>query len=415
SLTHFNLSVLVTNRFMRAVDNDTDWPLIFPADDHEEADLECEWPGYEHPVHCRIIRKIRARDLWQQIMRSTYEYAEPGVLFYDRINRYNNLAYRETISATNPCGEIPLPPYGACNLGSFNLTRYIRSPFSETADIDWQQLQDDVGVAVRFLDNIIDISRFPLVRHQAYETGSRRVGLGVTGLADALIMLGLSYSDNAARNKAASIMEFIRNKSYAASIMLAREKQPFPFFQADEYQSSPFIQQLPQQLQSQIKQYGIRNSHLLAIAPTGTISLLAGNVSSGIEPVYDLQAKRRVLNHDGEFIDFKVTDYAWKQWQQSNDDKPLPDFFQTALKIDPRDHLKMQAALQPFVDNAISKTINVPADYPFDDFVGLYHEAYQNGLKGCTTYRPNPITGAILSTDEIQQSHHCCSIEREAD
>ena len=415
TLTRFNLSVLVTDRFMQAVDNNADWPLIFPVDGHEEADLECDWPGYDHPVRCRIIRKVRARDLWQQIMRSTYEYAEPGVLFYDRINQYNNLAYRETISATNPCGEIPLPPYGACNLGSFNLTRYVRSPFSDTATIDWQQLRDDIGIAVRFLDNIIDISRFPLVRHQAYETGSRRIGLGVTGLADALIMLGLSYNDSEALDQAASIMEFIRDNSYAASITLAREKQPFPFFQVDEYLHSPFIRKLPQELQAQIKQYGIRNSHLLAIAPTGTISLLAGNVSSGIEPVYDLQAKRRVLNHDGEFIDFKVRDYAWKLWQQLNGNEPLPEYFQTALMIEPRDHLNMQAALQPFVDNAISKTINVPEDYPFEDFVGLYHEAYRAGLKGCTTYRPNPVTGAILSVDEIQRSHHCCSIEREAD
>lgn len=417
TLTRFNLSVLVSDRFMQAVDADADWSLVFPLDEQDTApaDLHCEWPGYTGPVPCRVVRTLRARQLWQLIMRSTYEYAEPGVLFSDPINRENNLAYRETITATNPCGEIPLPPYGACNLGSLNLPRYIDAPFSKHAAVDWPRLEQDIALAVRFLDNVIDISRFPLAAHQAYETGSRRIGLGVTGLADALIMLGLRYDSDTGRQQAADILQCLRDQAYAASIELAREKAPFAFYQAEAYRHSPFIQRLPDRLQKQIQQYGIRNSHLLAIAPTGTISLLAGNVSSGIEPVYDLQAHRRVLNHDGTFIDFQVSDYAWQRWQKGNSDTPLPDYFQTALHIAPDDHLAMQARLQPYVDNAISKTINVPQDYPFDDFVDLYRLAYDNHLKGCTTYRPNPVTGAILSSDDIQSAHHCCSIEREAD
>lgn len=417
TLTRFNLSVLVSDKFMQAVSADADWPLIFPRDqqDPEPADLHCEWPGYSGPVPCRVVRTVRARRLWQQIMRGTYEYAEPGVLFADHINHENNLAYREAITATNPCGEIPLPPYGACNLGSLNLPRYIDAPFSEQATLNWSKLEEDTRIAVRFLDNIIDISRYPLVRHQAYETGSRRIGLGVTGLADALIMLGYRYDSDPGRQQAAAILQCLRDQAYTASIELAREKAPFAFYQARAYLHSPFIRRLPDSLQKQIKQHGIRNSHLLAIAPTGTISLLAGNVSSGIEPVYDLQANRRVLDLDGEFQDFQVRDYAWQCWQARHGETPLPDYFQTALHIAPEDHLKMQAQLQPYVDNAISKTINVPQDYPFDDFVDLYRLAYDNHLKGCTTYRPNPVTGAILSSDDIQSAHHCCSIEREAD
>lgn len=417
TLTRFNLSVLVSDKFMQAVDENAEWPLIFPLDAHDPdpADIQCEWPGYTGTVPCRVVRTLRARQLWQKIMRSTYEYAEPGVLFVDRINRENNLAYRETLTATNPCGEIPLPPYGACNLGSLNLSRYINAPFSEEAAINWSKLQQDIGTAVRFLDDIIDISRYPLTRHQAYETGSRRIGLGVTGLADALIMLGLRYDSDTGRQQAAVILQCLRDEAYATSIDLAREKAPFAFYQAREYLHSPFIRRLPDKLQKQIKQHGIRNSHLLAIAPTGTISLLAGNVSSGIEPVYDLKAHRRVLGHDGAFLDFQVNDYAWQCWQASKGDAGLPDYFQTALHIAPDHHLKMQAQLQPYVDNAISKTINVPQDYPFEEFVDLYRLAYDSGLKGCTTYRPNPVTGAILSSDDIQSAHHCCSIEREAD
>jgi len=268
---------------------------------------------------------------------------------------------------------------------------------------------------VRFLDNVIDISRFPLARHQAYESGSRRIGLGITGLADTLMMLGQAYASDTGRSQARDILQTLCHSAYTASIELAREKKPFPFFQADDYLRSLFIQRLPDKLQQQIRRHGIRNSHLLAIAPTGTISLFAKNVSSGIEPVYDLSATRRVLNSDGEFNQFTVEDYAWRQWRQQHPDHPVPDYFQTALQIAPQDHLKMQAQLQPYVDNAISKTINVPEDYPFDQFMDLHRLAYEAGLKGCTTYRPNPVTGAILSSENIKSTHHCCSIEREAD
>ncbi|MFP4611466.1 MAG: adenosylcobalamin-dependent ribonucleoside-diphosphate reductase [Thiohalophilus sp.] len=417
TLTHFNLSVLVTDKFMQAVKDDDDWPLIFPVDDQESgtADLKCEWPGYHQPVPCKIVRRVNARELWQQIMRGTYEYAEPGVLFYDRINRENNLAYRETISATNPCGEIPLPPYGACDLGSLNLTCYVQAPFTPQARLDMNRIRADARLAVRFLDNVIDISRFPLARHQAYETGSRRIGLGITGLADTLMMLGQAYTSDAGRAQAEAVVQNLCHTAYAASIELAREKKPFVFFQANDYLRSPFIQRLPDELQQQIRRHGIRNSHLLAIAPTGTISLFANNISSGIEPAYDLSATRRVLDRNGEFNQFTVEDYAWQQWRQQHPNQAAPDYFQTALQIAPQDHLNMQARLQPYVDNAISKTINVPQDYPFDQFTDLYRLAYEAGLKGCTTYRSNPVTGAILSSDDIQSTHHCCSIEREAD
>ncbi len=421
TLTHFNLSVLISDKFMQAVKADARWPLIFPLDDEEQhsaddADCVTNWPGYSEPVACRIVREVSARDLWHRIIRGSYDYAEPGVLFIDRINQENNLYYRETISATNPCGEIPLPPYGACNLGSLNLTRYIKAPFTNQAEIDWQRIRADGTTAVRFLDNVIDISRFPLARHQAYETGSRRIGLGITGLADSLIMLGLHYDRDAGRAVAKSVMQTLCHTAYAASIELAKEKGPFPFLQTDAYLKSPFIRRLPEELQQGIAEYGIRNSHLMAIAPTGTISLFANNVSSGIEPVYDLVANRRVLNTEGEFTEFKVEDYAWHQWQQLHpDDNSPPDYFQTALHIEPRDHVRIQSALQPFVDNAISKTINVPEDYPFEKFTDLYRLAHEAGLKGCTTYRPNPITGAILSQNIPQTDRHCCSIEREAD
>jgi len=421
TLTHFNLSVLVSDKFMQAVKDDADWPLIFPIDPDDlsastsDTDIVTSWPGHAEPVPCRIVRQVRAQELWHKIMRGSYEYAEPGVLFIDRINHENNLYYRETISATNPCGEIPLPPYGACNLGSLNLSRYVIAPFTDQAHINMSRLQDDARTAVRFLDNVIDISRFPLVKHQAYETGSRRIGLGITGLADALIMLGLHYNNDDGRQQARDILHTLCHTAYAASIELAREKSPFPFLQTEAYLKSPFIQRLPTELQQAIRQHGIRNSHLLAIAPTGTISLFANNVSSGIEPVYDLTASRRVLNTDGDFIEFKVEDYAWHQWQQLHPDATPPEYFQTALHIDAEDHLRIQAELQPFVDNAISKTINVPEDYPFEKFTQLYRIAYEAGLKGCTTYRPNPITGAILTQNIPQTDHHCCSIEREGD
>ncbi len=424
ALRHFNLSVQVTDAFMQALADDADWPLLFPAETLQDTpDSEIvmrQWPGYHEPVACRVMARYPARDLWQRIMQATYASAEPGVLFVDRINELNNLAYRETITTTNPCGEIPLPPYGACNLGSINLTRFIDNPFSNNASIDFAGIEQSVKLATRFLDNIIDCSEFPLPDQAEQAHGSRRIGLGITGLADALIMLGLHYADAKAVDTAERIMQTLSHSAYRSSIQLAEEKGAFPFFEPDPYLDGQFIRKLPQEIRDAIRLHGIRNSHLTAIAPTGTISLLANNVSSGIEPVFDFRHTRQVLDRDGNYQAFELEDYAFRSWVESGrDPAQLPGEFIDARTLPPSAHLQMQAQLQQYVDSAISKTINVPEDYPFADFQDLYREAYQQGLKGCTTFRPNPISGQILSSDKdlatTPSEPHCCNIEREGE
>lgn len=416
-LRHFNLSVLVSDAFMQAVEEGGDWPLLFPVAALDGAGGEVvmrAWPGHDGEIPCRVIRRIPAQQLWQRIMRATYDYAEPGVLFIDRINHENNLYYRERISATNPCGEVPLPPFGACNLGSVNLTRFVREPFTPNARIDSEALRETVQVAVRLMDNVIDASRFPLPQQEAQARGARRIGLGITGLADALLMLGLRYDSEDGWQWAAQVMRELRDCAYRASVELAREKGAFPFFERDAYLAAPFVQRLPTDIRDGIAAHGIRNSHLTAIAPTGTISLLADNISSGLEPVFAWSYRRRLLERDGHYRAYEVSDYAWRLWREVRGDTPLPPYFVTALELEPQAHLAMQSALQPYVDSAISKTINVPIDYPFEQFQSIYREAHRLGLKGCTTFRPNPVTGAILQPQEPSVSH-CCSIEREPD
>ena len=393
-LRHFNLSVLVSDAFMDAVAADADWPLVFPG--------------------MAGARTLKARALWQRILHAAYDTAEPGVLFVDTINRDNTLAGRETLTATNPCGEIPLPPYGACDLGSLNLAAFVRAPFSADAALDLAALADAARLAVRFLDDVIDVSRYPLPAQAAEARRKRRIGLGVTGLADALVLLGLAYDSDAARTLAASAMCTLRDSAYRASIELAREKGAFPAFAADAFLASGFARRLPAAIREAIAAQGLRNSHLLAIAPAGTISLLANNLSSGIEPVFSAEAERRVLGIDGNYRIHRVVDFACHLWQRGRRDG-LPPAFVEARQIDPLAHLLMQAALQPFVDNAISKTINVAADIPFDRFEDLYRHAHALGLKGCTVFRPNPVTGAILSQPPAGDRVQCCSIEREAD
>lgn len=418
ALRHFNLSVLVSDDFMLAVRQNQDWALVFPAEDiaGNGEIVERGWSGRQGPVPCRVIRRVRARALWERILRATYDYAEPGVLFIDRINRLNNLWYREHISATNPCGEIPLPPYGACDLGSLNLTAFVREPFTGKARLDFDDLRATVAVAVRLMDNVIDASQFPLAPQAEQARASRRIGLGLTGLADTLILLGLHYAEEPARRLAAEAMRVICHAAYAASTELAQAKGPFPFFERDKYLSGEFVRQLPAEIQQGIARHGIRNSHLTAIAPTGTISLLANNISSGLEPVYDFCFSRRLLELDGSYAEYELRDDAFRRWRLLNPEGPLPSTFVNTHQLPPAAHLAMQAALQPYVDNSISKTINVPQDFPFADFKDIYDRAYDLGLKGCTTFRPNPVTGAVLSAvDADTGAAHCCTIEREAD
>jgi len=374
-LRMFNLSVLITDAFMDAVREDRDWDLAFDG---------------------MTYKTVSARELWDRIMEATYEYAEPGVIFIDRINRANNLGYCETISATNPCGEQPLPPYGACLLGSINLARLVVDPFELTARLDEDALADLVPVAVRMMDNVTEASRFPLDAQAAEAKSKRRIGLGVTGLADALILCGARYGSAQAVELTERWMMAIRDHAYRASVDLAVEKGAFPLFDADKYLAGETVASLPRDIRDGIRKHGIRNALLTSIAPTGTISLFADNVSSGIEPVFSYAYTRTVLMPDGTQRDEDVSDYAYRLWRRRNGDAPLPDSFVSAQNIAPGDHVVMQAAAQKYIDSSISKTINVPADLPFEAFKGVYQQAWDTGCKGCTTYRPNDVTGSVL-------------------
>jgi len=408
-LGNFNLSVLISDDFMQAVHNDDNWALVYPEQglassdkEHYPEKIEKIWSGSDTPAPCRIFGYVSARKLWDDLMRANYETAEPGVLFIDRINLFNNLAYREQISATNPCGEIPLPYYGACDLGSINLTRFVKEPFTTDAYIDLDGLSAITRTGVRVLDNVIDLSKYPLEQQRLREQADRRIGLGITGLADTLIMLGLHYGEDSARDQAATIMKTICHSAYRSSIDLAREKAPFPSYDREGYLASAFIQSLPDDIRQGIAKSGIRNSHLLAIAPTGTISLLANNISSGIEPVFQLEYQRRVRDSKTGYHDFALINHAVHQWRTMYPQEPLPEYFITADELTPDSHLLMQKALQPFVDNAISKTIHVNAKIAYDEFTQIYEQAYSFGLKGCTTYRPNQFRGAVLTTRKNQ-------------
>ena len=380
-LRMFNVSVLVTDAFMEAVKADGPWELVFDN---------------------KVYRTVQARDLWNQIMQSTYDYAEPGVIFIDRINQSNNLAYCETIAATNPCGEQPLPPYGACLLGSVNLARLVRAPFEADAALDLDALKVLVRVAVRMMDNVVDASRFPLEAQAREAQAKRRIGLGVTGLADALLMLGLRYGADDAVAQSEIWMKEIAHAAYWASVELAREKGAFPLFDAEAFLASGNMAQMDQDLREAIAKDGIRNALLTSIAPTGTISLYAGNVSSGIEPVFAYSYTRKVLQRDGSRSEEEVTDYAVKLWREKRGDAELPAFFVNAQTLAPADHVRMQAAAQKWVDSSISKTINVPQDISFEAFKDVYLQAYETGCKGCTTYRPNDVTGSVLSVSEAE-------------
>ena len=382
-LRMFNLSVLVTDAFMDAVKKGEDWKLIF---------------------NNKVYSVIKAADLWDQIMRATYNFAEPGVIFIDRINATNNLSYCETITATNPCGEQPLPPYGACLLGSINLAKLVEQPFDKNAYLDVSQLEDLVSTAVRMMDNVIEVSQFPLEAQKLEAKNKRRIGLGVTGLADALLMVGLRYGSDEAVKKTEKWMKTIARSAYKASINLAEEKGAFPLFDPEKFIVSGKMIQMDEDVKQAVHKFGIRNALLTSIAPTGTISLYAGNVSSGIEPVFAYSYKRKVLQNDGSHVEEEVVDYAVQLWRDKFGNAPLPDFFVSAQNLTPADHVKMQAAAQKWVDSSISKTINCPEDISFDDFKEVYIQAYDTGCKGCTTYRPNEVTGSVLSAASEEKS-----------
>ena len=375
-LRNFNLSVLVTDAFMSAVEADGDWPLVFKG---------------------RTYRTLQARALWDSITRATYDYAEPGVLFIDRINARNNLAYCETIHSTNPCAEQPLPPYGACLLGSINLARLIRHPFTPQAHLDETELADLVGVAIRMMDNTIDVSGFPLDEQLQEARAKRRIGLGMTGLADALMMSGLRYGSNEAAELAGDWARQINRAAYITSANLAQEKGAFPLFDHDAYLAGETVCALDEDVRDLIGQHGIRNALLTSIAPTGTISLVADNVSSGIEPVFAHSYTRKVREPDGSIREEEVSDHAVRLFRAMfGAETELPDYFVTAQDLTPAEHVRMQAAVQHFVDSAISKTVNVPEDISFEAFQEVYRDAYRSGCKGCATYRPNAITGSVL-------------------
>ena len=380
-LRMFNLSVLITDPFMNAVKSNSAWDLVFGG---------------------KIYKTVQARVLWNKIMRSTFEFAEPGVIFIDRINAANNLGYVETIAATNPCGEQPLPPYGACLLGSINMAKLVKNPFEANAELDPKALDDLVRMAVRMMDNVVDASRFPLPEQEAEARAKRRIGLGVTGLADALLMMGLRYGAPEAAAQTETWMKAIARSAYLASVDLAKEKGAFPLFDADKYLASGTMRAMDEDVRQAIKAHGIRNALLTSIAPTGTISLYAGNVSSGIEPVFAYAYTRKVLQKDGSRTEEEVVDYAVQLWREKFGQKPLPDYFVNAQTLPPLDHVRMQSAAQKWIDSSISKTINCPEDISFDDFAEVYMAAWDQGCKGCTTYRPNAVTGSVLTVSSTK-------------
>ncbi len=383
-LRMFNLSVQVTDKFMEAVKSDASWELTFDGMTYDS---------------------LPARELWDKIMRATYAYAEPGVIFIDRINTRNNLHYCETIHGTNPCGEQPLPPYGACLLGSVNLARLVEEPFADGARLDLDKLDEIVAPAVRMMDNVVDVSNFPLDEQRHEALAKRRIGLGITGLADALIMCGARYGGARAVNLTETWLKRLQRAAYIASVELAKEKGAFPLFDKEKYLAGETIQGLDMDIKEAIRKHGIRNALLTSVAPTGTISLFADNVSSGLEPVFSFAYSRHVLMPDGTRREEEVSDYAYRLYRWIKGEKvPLTDAFVDAQDLSPHDHLVMQATVQKYIDSSISKTINVPESIEFDDFKDIYAQAFDLGCKGCTTYRPNDVTGAVLERKDANKA-----------
>lgn len=423
-LTGFNVSVLVSDAFLKAIEDDADWDLGFhvpPADGRHIDVYEKMWPydyaeidnafnelpegrvakGTVMPWY--VYRRVKARVIWEDMMRSTYKYAEPGVIYIDRINERNNLYYCEDIRCTNPCGEQPLPPNNVCCLGSINLAFLVNDPFSSRPWFDFAKFGHAVNHAVRFLDNVLDISNYPLEAQRLEAQTKRRIGLGITGWGDCLVQLGLRYDSDEAVQMARALAKALQHASYYASMGLAKERGPFPAYGRKQFLAGYNARRLPEDLHDQIHEYGIRNGVLNTIAPNGTISIYSGNVSSGHEPIFSFaKVERNVRQPDGSGKKYMSVPYSYRLYEAMFGETPrekLPEYFVGAMDITPEAHVRMHAAWQEHIDASVSKTINCPTEMSYDDFKDVYRLAYELGAKGCTTFRPDPDSGrgSVLS------------------